>query len=139
MEWPSANPAMMPPRLNCPPLASVHSAALPTTPGKPREAQDFLPQGMIDGDRQGAVPVHFGHPTKKIPPMIRPSLQDVELPLMNHFMRQRAHNLPLTILAPLDGLSEQGKGEADFSFGRRAKTVLIPSGPRSLMIHEHAD
>jgi hypothetical protein len=87
MERPSANAAMVPPRLNRPPLASVYSAALTTTPGKSREGQDFLLQGMTDGDREGAVSVHFGHPTKKICPMIWPSLQDVELPLMNHFMR----------------------------------------------------
>jgi hypothetical protein len=36
--------------------------------------------------------------------MIWPPLQDVELPLMNHFVCQRAHDLLLAILAPLDNL-----------------------------------
>jgi hypothetical protein len=59
---------------------------------------------MVDGNRQGAVPIHLGHLAEKIRTMIRPPLQDVVLPLMNHFVRQRAHDLLLAILAPLDNL-----------------------------------
>jgi len=59
---------------------------------------------MVDGDRQGAVPIHLGHLAEKVRPMIWPPLQDVELPLMNHFVCQRAHDLLLAILAPLDNL-----------------------------------
>jgi hypothetical protein len=59
---------------------------------------------MVNGDRQGAVPIHLGHLAEKIRPMIRPPFQDIVLPLMNHFVRQRAHDLPLAILAPLDNL-----------------------------------
>jgi hypothetical protein len=42
--------------------------------------------------------------------MIGSSLQDVVLPLMNHFVRQRAQDLLLAIFASLDDLLEQGKG-----------------------------
>jgi hypothetical protein len=73
---------------------------------------------MVDGDRQGAVPIHLGHLAKKIRPMIRPPLLDVVLPLMNHFVRQRAHDLLLAILAPLGDLLEQGKGQANLAPGR---------------------
>jgi hypothetical protein len=59
---------------------------------------------MVDGNRQGTVPIHLGHLAEKIRPMIRPPLQDVVLPLMNHFVRQRAHDLPLAILAPMGNL-----------------------------------
>jgi len=33
---------MVPPGLNRPALASVHFAALPAAPGKPRQGEDFL-------------------------------------------------------------------------------------------------
>jgi hypothetical protein len=71
--------------------------------------------------------------------MIWTPLEDIVLPLMNHFVRQRAHDLLLAVLAPLGGLLEQGKGETNLSLGRRAKTVLIQSGPRPSMTDEHAD
>jgi len=131
--------AMVPTRLNRPSLPSVHPAALPTAPGKWREGKDFPLQRMVDGDRQGAIPIHLGHLAEKIRPMIRPPLQDVVLPLMNHFVRQRAHDLLLAILAPLGGLMEQGKGQANLALGWRAKPVPIRSRPRSSTTHEHAD
>ena len=37
-------------------------------------------------------------------------IQNVVLPLMNHFVRQRIHDLLLAVRAPLGGLLEQGKG-----------------------------
>jgi hypothetical protein len=94
---------------------------------------------MIDGDRECTVPIHLGHLTEKIRPMIRSPLEDVVLPLMDHFVGQRAHDLLLAILAPLGGLLEQGKGEANLSLGRWAKAILIQSGPRPSMTDEHAD
>jgi hypothetical protein len=65
---------------------------------------------MVDGYCQGAVPIHLGHLAEKVRPMIRPPLQDVVLPLMNHFVRQRIHDLLLAVRAPLGSLLEQGKG-----------------------------
>ena len=130
---------MVPPGVNRLPLATIHSSALPTTPGKSCEGQNFLLHRMIDGDRQGAVPIHLGHLAEKIHPMIRPSLQNVELPLMNHFVRQRIHDLLLAILTTLGSLPEQRKGKADFAFGRRAHTILIQPWPRSSMTDEQAD
>ena len=65
---------------------------------------------MVDGDRQGTVPIHLGHLAEKIRSMIWSALEDVVLPLMNHFVRQRAYDFLLAILAPLGGLIEQGKG-----------------------------
>ena len=71
--------------------------------------------------------------------MIWPSLQDVVLPLMNHFVRQRAHNLPLAILASLDNLMQQGKGQANLALRRRANPIPIQPWPRSLTTDKHAD
>jgi hypothetical protein len=80
---------------------------------------------MVDGNRQGTAPIHLGHFAKKIRSMIRPPLQDVVLPLMNHFVCQCVDDLLLTILAPLEYLLEQGKGQANFALGWRTKALLI--------------
>jgi hypothetical protein len=94
---------------------------------------------MVDCDGQGAVPIYLGHLAEKIWSMIRSPLQDVVLPLMNHFVCQRAHDLLFAILAPLDDLLEQGKGQTDFARSRRAMTIPIQSGPRPSTTHEQAD
>jgi hypothetical protein len=130
---------MVPPGVNRLPLAAIHSSTLPATPGKSREGENLILHGMIDGDRQGAVPIHLGHLAEKIHPMIRPSLQNVELPLMNHFVRERIHDLLLAILTTLGGLSEQRKGEADFAIGRRAHTILFQPWTRPSMADKQAD
>jgi hypothetical protein len=57
--------------------------------------------------------------------MIWPPLQDIELPLMNHFVCQRIDDLLLSIFTLLGGLLEQGQGEANLAFNRRAKAILI--------------
>jgi hypothetical protein len=101
---------MVPTRLNCPSLTWVYSAALPTAPGKSRERKDFLLQRMVDSDRQGAVPIHLGHLAEKIRSMVWPPFQGVVLPLVNHFVCQRIHDLLLAVLAPLGDLLEQRKG-----------------------------
>jgi hypothetical protein len=57
--------------------------------------------------------------------MIWPPLQDIELPLMNHFVCQRIDDLLLSIFALLGGLLEQGQGEANLASDGRAKTIPI--------------
>ena len=70
--------------------------------------------------------------------MIRSPLQDVVLPLMNHFVRQRAHDLLLAILAPLGDLFEQvveqfpSLGGFVLSGGETAGRLLAGCGVRSL-------
>jgi hypothetical protein len=71
--------------------------------------------------------------------MIRPPLQDVELPLMNHFVRQRVQNLLLAIRASLDNLMKQGKREANLAFGRRAKAISTQPWPGAASADEHTD
>jgi hypothetical protein len=80
---------------------------------------------MVDGDCQGTVPIHLGHFKEKGRSMVRSPSQDIVLPLMNHFVRQRVHDFLDAILARLVGLLEQGKREANFAFGGRASTVMI--------------
>ena len=130
---------MVPPWLNRPPLSLVQSAALPAAPGEPRQREHFLLQRMVDGDRQSPIPIHLGHLAEKILSMIGPPLEDVELPLMNHFVRERIHDLLLPIVASLDDLFEQGKGEPNFACDGRAKTLLIQPWLRASTTHEHTD
>ena len=94
---------------------------------------------MVDGDRQGPVSIHLGHLAEKILSMIWPPLEDVELPLMNHFVRECIHDLLLPILGCLDNLVEQGKREANLTLGWRAKTLLIQPWFRPSTTHEHTD
>jgi hypothetical protein len=94
---------------------------------------------MVDGDGQCTVPVHLGHLAEKIRPMIRPAFQDVELPLMNHFVGQGVDDFLLAILASLKRLLEQREREANFALGRWAKTVLIQPWPWAETTHEHTD
>lgn len=116
---------MVPTRFNRSPLALVHSPAFLTAPGKSCEGEHFLLQRMVDGDGQGAAPIHLGHLAKKVRSMIWPPFQDVELPLMNHFVGQRVHDFLLAILALLEYLLEQGKGQANFALGGRTKAILM--------------
>jgi hypothetical protein len=71
--------------------------------------------------------------------MIRLPFQDVELPLMNHFVRQRVQNLLLTIRDSLDHLMKQGKREANLALDWRAEALLIQPWSRSSTTNEHAD
>ena len=130
---------MVPPRLNRPSLSLVEPAALPAAPGESRQREDFLLQRMVDGDRQGPVSIHLGHFAQKVLSMIWPPLEDVELPLMNHFVGERVYDLLLPILACPDDLLEQGKGEANFACDGRAKTLLIQPWFRPSTTHEHTD
>lgn len=94
---------------------------------------------MVDGDGQHTVSIHLGHLAEKIQPMIRPSFQDVVLPLMNHFVGQRVDDFLLAIFALLNNLLQQGQREANFALGRWAKTISIQSWSRSSTTHEQAD
>jgi len=76
--------------LNGPSLASVDSAALAAAPGKAGQGKHFLLERMVDRNGQLAVTIHFGHLSQKVLAMIRPPLEDVVLPLVNHFMREGA-------------------------------------------------
>src|SRR4029078_8426277 len=86
----SAAPAMMAGRVDRPPLASINAPASPTTPRKPRECLHFLLQGVIDRNGECAVAVHLLHLAEEIRAMIRTPLEDVVLPLVDHFMRHCA-------------------------------------------------
>ena len=77
----------MPARPDGAALTFIRSPALNATP-------DIMPQGfhgglqiMVDGDAQPFT-IHLGHLPQEISSMIRASFQKVELPLMNHLVRE---------------------------------------------------
>ena len=71
--------------------------------------------------------------------MIRPSFQDVELPLMYHLVRQGVDDFLLAIFALLEYLLEQGQGKANLALDRGTKTPLSQARSRSSTTHEHSD
>lgn len=116
-------------RLNRSSLTTVQLTTLPAVLSESRERENFLLQRVVDGDREGFVPIHLSHLTEKVGPVIRPPLQTVVLPLMNHFVREGIHDFLSAIFARVGGLVEQGKRKANLACGWRAKTFLIQ--PRS--------
>src|SRR5574341_132084 len=100
LERPTTDAAVMSARFDRRTLASVHTAALPAAPGKAGQCKDLLLQRMIDRDGQQAIAIHFSHLPQKVRPVIGTPLEDVILPLVNHFVRQRARDFVLAI----DGL-----------------------------------
>jgi hypothetical protein len=130
---------MMSAWLNRPSLASVDTAALPAAPGEAGEGKHFLLERMVDRDRQGAIPIHLGHLPQKFSSVIRPPLEDVVLPLMDHLMRESANELVPAILRTGQQGFEEWKGEADFTLCGFVKRVRCPGRTRAGAAHEHAD
>src|SRR5688500_13801730 len=73
------------------PLPLIIAATCRAAPGVFRWRVDGLLQGMAGGDAE-TVAVHDRHHALKLGAMIRPPLQNIVFPLMNHLMRQRPHN-----------------------------------------------
>ena len=55
---------------------------------------------MADRDAQ-SIAVHGRHFARKVRSVIRSSLEHIELPLVNHLVRQRADDLPFSLLGIL--------------------------------------
>lgn len=90
--------AQMPPWLNGPALAAVDGATMLAAPGILGQGGHGSAQRVIDRNAE-AVLVHARHHATKIETVIRAPLQDVILPLMNHFVRQGHHGLVLLLRA----------------------------------------
>lgn len=75
----------------------------------------FLFERMIDRDGEFAMTIHFRHLSQKICAMVRASLEDVVLPLMNHFMCEGAYELISSAGSTAQQEFEERKREADFT------------------------
>lgn len=73
-----------------PALAAVDAAALAAAPGEFREGLHFCLKRMVDRDSQFAVTIHLAHLAEKVRSVVRSAFEQVELPLMDHFMGEGA-------------------------------------------------
>jgi hypothetical protein len=80
--------------LDRPALAPVQISALLAPPGIAGERIHFLVEGMIDRDSQPVL-IHAMHHPPEIGAVIRPPLQNIVLPLMDDFMRERGDQFAL--------------------------------------------
>ena len=120
--------AMVAAWLDRPSLTPVHPAALPASPRETRRGQHVLSQRVIDRHRQCAVPIHVGHFAEKIQAVIRAALEDVVLPLMDHFVGQGADEFIPAVRRREKGV-RSGSERRISRFGVCA-TVAGPGGSR---------
>jgi hypothetical protein len=78
-------------------LSLVGSATTKATPGVFRQLPNHMIQRVMDRDRQTAL-IHLTHLSREILPVVGPAFQHIELPLMNHLMRQRVDQLIMGLL-----------------------------------------
>jgi hypothetical protein len=86
----------MPPRLDGPALPSVEVSASLTAPGILGEGGYLMAKRVVDRNAE-AVSIHLSHHAAKIRPMVRAALQDIVLPLMDHFMRECGHEVSMVM------------------------------------------
>ena len=99
----------MPPRLNAAALSAVNGAAPLAAPDILGQGRDVFAHRVVDGNAEAFL-VHPCHHAAKVHSMIRAALQNIVLPLMNHFMRQRRQDLMILMWSV--ALQEDG-GEFD--------------------------
>jgi hypothetical protein len=112
-------------RLDRPALASVHMATLPAAPGKLGQCEDFLMEGMIDRNSQRTIAIHLGHLPEEVGSVVGASLGQVILPLMDHFMRQRARDFLFAIGRLCEGLREERQREPNLPITRSVHSPAL--------------
>ena len=131
--------AMVPAWLDRAPLTAVDHSALPAAPRKTGQCEDLLLKPMIDRDGQFAAAVHLVHLAQEILPVIRAPFENVELPLMNHLMRNGANEFVFSVRCAGQQRLEQGKRKTDFPWRGLMGSTAGPTGTGTGMAHEHAD
>jgi len=98
-QCPFADPAPVATWLDRASLSFIDFPASSALPGVRGKCPDRLVVPMADRDAQ-SIAVHGRHFARKVRSVIRSSFEHIELPLVNHLVRQRADDLtfgPLTI------------------------------------------
>lgn len=95
-------------------LSSIGPPTVCAPPGESRQGQYFLLQRVVGGDRHFSRAVHFRHLSQEGQPMIRPTLQEIELPLMNHFMSDRIQELLFRIRGSVAESHKERERQANF-------------------------
>jgi len=134
-----AGSAEVPFRLNGLALTAIHSSAILTAPGKLGQRLHFIVERVVDRNRDHPAPVHLGHLPHKIRAVIRLPLQDVELPLMNHFMGQGVEQFLLGVGGSFGQALHQRLGETDLPLGSIRSRFVELSWARASATDEHAD
>jgi hypothetical protein len=119
--------------LDCFSLSSIDPPTGCAPPGEWGQGQYFLLQRVVGGDRHFSRAVHFRHFSQKVRPMIRTTLQEIELPLMNHFMSDRVQELLFRIRRSVAESHKKWKRQANFS------TALTDRCPWPTTAGEHTD
>lgn len=94
----AAPPASMKPRTDRATLATVHAPALRAPPCVSAQGLDHRPQAMRLPQHQ-PVPLDRLQLALKIGPVVRATLEDIILPLMDHLMREGAEQLVFRLRA----------------------------------------
>lgn len=102
----AAPPASMKPRTDRATLATVHAPALRAPPCVSAQGLDHRPQAMRLPQHQ-PVPLDRLQLALKIGPVVRATLEDIILPLMDHLMREGAEQFVCRLRA------QQGQRELD--------------------------
>src|SRR5574340_571752 len=112
-------PAAVPSRLDGPALPSIDVSALLAAPGILGQGGHLSAKRVVDRDAE-AVLIHPHHHAAKIGAMVRAALQDIVLPLMDHFMRECGQGLAALVRAvPM----EEDRREFDATSGRIARSL----------------
>jgi hypothetical protein len=115
-------------RLNGPALTPVDGAALLAAPGIFCQGGHFFAQRVIDRDAK-AVLIHTRHHATKIHPVIRTTLQDIVLPLVNHFVRQGHDGLVILLKIVLEEDRRESDASSSREFVRRLRERMPWSNP----------
>ena len=91
-QWPPTDATAMSSWVQRAALTPIVSATELAAPVVAKKTGHHMLQPMADGDAR-ALPVHRAHHATKISPMIRSALEKIELPLVDHFMRERRPNI----------------------------------------------
>ena len=126
-------------RLDRPSMAPVNAPASSAAPGKAGKGLHFFFQRMVDRHGKSAVSVHLPHLPEEIRSVIRPPLEDVVLPLVNHLVRQRTDEFVSPERRARYQRGQKRKRKADFPFGGLGRRPLPPGGAGTGPAHEHAD
>jgi len=99
-QYPFADPAPVATWPDSAPLSFIDFPASSALPGVRGKCPDRLVEPVPDRDAE-PIAVHGRHLVGKVRSVVRSSLEDIELPLVNHLVRQRADDLPFSLLGIL--------------------------------------
>jgi hypothetical protein len=119
-QWTMTHTAEVAARVDGSSPATIEFSALLALPDMSCECPHFLREGVINRDTQKPVTVDLPHLSTKVRPMIRSSLQDVILPLMDHLVGQCVEDDLFAAHSIRRHLADQGEGQSDAAsiFGR---------------------